>query len=440
MKVLEKLKDLAKLHPSINMVESGDIFNLNTIGDVQYPIIWVDLASNATLTIDTIKPIYRIYYVDRLLEDKSNQMDIESDSMVVLNQLIAALANYIPLSMPVTLTPFQHKFNDVCAGGYIELPIEEDTFCSLDMHNTFAPYFSEQFSGDGSSANPITLKDFNYLKVQDLGSEFKKDLEGLLEITTIPLEKVEGNEDLALKSDLEDLIEYNDFNSTQFELNSSNKVTIKDGIIPTDVSDLDDNTNLIPPHLFFDDTYFSGAGTQVDPKSLRTENLPSGGGGVAPKRVATWVATDDTVNVVNFTHWDNGDPFDISKGFEVRAAIDIENIVGNKGLVLRLNNKTGSANSKIQNSLDLEGTLSNLIRTIKLVDASKLITQVVYMRVLKKGTEIMGESINTGGVNSGNIFYSDGYNLNTNITTINCINLGSAPKWLTGSTIIIYEL
>ena len=73
--------------------------------------------------------------------------------------------------------------------------------------------------------------------------------------------------------------------------------------IPTDISELSDHTNIIPPALFFDDTYFSGAGTQVDPKSLRTENLPSGGGGVVKTASLT---LSEPVTGISVSEWDDG--------------------------------------------------------------------------------------------------------------------------------------
>lgn len=108
--------------------------------------------------------------------------------------------------------------------------------------------------GTGSWNTLIDLSTLGYFKKQDFSDEFQEDGEGKMEVKEISATKIKGKDkdeevydvQTAVNNLLEQSLTIDDFNSTQFELNSSNKVTLKDEIIPTDVSDLDDDTNLIP--------------------------------------------------------------------------------------------------------------------------------------------------------------------------------------------------
>ena len=224
-------------------------------------------------------------------------------------------------------------------------------------------------------------------------------------------------------------ISINDFNSTQFELNSSDKVTLKDEIIPTDVSDLDDNTNLIPPHLFFDDTYFSGAGTEVDPKSLRTENLPSGGS----KRVATWVAEDNETKKVIFDYWDNNDPIEMIDGLHLIFIIKYNTLDGNYNdtsnrCYLRwTENHTFQRIDNAGTSSDIQSLLGDLGEKLTTIEI-RVLNKKVFARVV--------EGINDKAQTVREFRSQQDFTTLTGMS----INQRSRITFKAGNTIILYEL
>lgn len=120
----ESIKDIALLHQNVNSFGSGDIFKLNDMKDIQYPMIWIELQTS-DLNYTQINPTIRIYYVDRTLDDLSDSMQIELDSIQVLNDLIYSISNYYQILDKTTVTPFNQKFFDMCAGGYIDIQLSE---------------------------------------------------------------------------------------------------------------------------------------------------------------------------------------------------------------------------------------------------------------------------------------------------------------------------
>lgn len=126
MNTLNYIKELVKLHPAINYVGVGDVFDLNSISNVQYPAIWIELES-AEINLESVDPTFRLFYIDRLLDDKSNALDVQTDSMYILNQILYSLADAITVEVPLRITPYQQRFNDMCAGAYVDVPVNECT-------------------------------------------------------------------------------------------------------------------------------------------------------------------------------------------------------------------------------------------------------------------------------------------------------------------------
>lgn len=120
----ELIKNIALLHQNVNSFGAGDVFKLNDMKDIQYPMIWIELQTS-DLNYTQINPTIRIYYVDRTLDNLSDSMQIELDSIQVLNDLIYSISNYYQILDKTTVTPFNQKFFDMCAGGYLDIQLSE---------------------------------------------------------------------------------------------------------------------------------------------------------------------------------------------------------------------------------------------------------------------------------------------------------------------------
>lgn len=123
MELLYFLRDLCINHPIVKQYGDGEFFNINNLKNIKYPLIWIDINNTESNLKDFIFNI-RLYYIDRLLDDKSNELDIQMDSVYVLNDILTTISNTYTTYTNFNITHFNQQFNDMCAGGYVDIRIE----------------------------------------------------------------------------------------------------------------------------------------------------------------------------------------------------------------------------------------------------------------------------------------------------------------------------
>lgn len=135
------LRDLIRLiedykdgNPLIGLVVPNDIFRLNTLPDVTYPVLgWTQGQHRLTAENGLLYFSLTVFYVDRLLADKSNELEIQSAGVAVLTDLVHYLEDAGAFVYgDITLTPFNQRFTDECAGVYASITFElpAETLCS----------------------------------------------------------------------------------------------------------------------------------------------------------------------------------------------------------------------------------------------------------------------------------------------------------------------
>jgi hypothetical protein len=122
--IYENIKDICLSHQLINDYGSGDIFRLNDLKDVKYPIIWTEL-NQTDLNYTQINPSLKIFYIDRVKDDQTDASEIEIDAGYVLNDIINSISSFYQILSISTVTPFNHKFFDMTAGGYIDIQLSD---------------------------------------------------------------------------------------------------------------------------------------------------------------------------------------------------------------------------------------------------------------------------------------------------------------------------
>jgi hypothetical protein len=119
---------IAKQQPNINYVGEGDIFSLNSLPDIDYSVFFVT-QTNHSLGEDTITYNLVLYYIDRLLQDKSNELEVQSSAILMLNNIINIFNQLNPdaqINYDVDFNTFTHKFTDFCAGVFCNISITID--------------------------------------------------------------------------------------------------------------------------------------------------------------------------------------------------------------------------------------------------------------------------------------------------------------------------
>lgn len=118
---------------SLNYCEEfyeGDVYEYLNSGNHKYPS--VILTTQNVTTADGINTIgATLFCVDRLTDDSSNKLEVQSDMFDRLQRIISTLEENTTNLESNTYTPFTEKFADLCAGMFVEFSLQYvgDTLC-----------------------------------------------------------------------------------------------------------------------------------------------------------------------------------------------------------------------------------------------------------------------------------------------------------------------
>lgn len=123
---LEKVKTIADNHTMVNFASIDDVYEIWQGASPKYAAVNISLENvqySEEYNMNYLNLI--IYYGDRLMQDKSNMVDIHNDSVRTLQSIInnvfkikdvGSIDEYI-------IELWNQQFNDYLAGGYVRLRI-----------------------------------------------------------------------------------------------------------------------------------------------------------------------------------------------------------------------------------------------------------------------------------------------------------------------------
>ena len=141
LQVIKAVESTAMNQPSVNMIVENDVFRLNEKADAKYGV-FAFVQGQHTSTIDSsfINFAFTFFYVDRLKNDLSNQLEVQSVGIETLDNILRLLDEKgIFVESQYTFQVFNQRFLDECAG----------VFCNVTL------------SVPGGSLCPETFGDFN---------------------------------------------------------------------------------------------------------------------------------------------------------------------------------------------------------------------------------------------------------------------------------------
>lgn len=123
--LIDILLKVSDMQPAVCNAYEGDVYEINTLSDVQYANIVITQGAHS---VDTDFSTYgfTIFYIDRLVKDKSNKLEVQSLGIEVLRNIVSTLEEYydIEVSKPYSITTFTERFADECAGAYAQITIQ----------------------------------------------------------------------------------------------------------------------------------------------------------------------------------------------------------------------------------------------------------------------------------------------------------------------------
>ena len=124
IQILKKLEAYSLSLPYVNSTNLGDIYEyLNGKPNVKYASVNIDI-NQSTRTDNLISYSVYLYYIDRLVEDKSNWMEVKTTAEQVLNSIVNYAAEIGDVTDGWIINYFEQQFADYCAGGYVQFNLE----------------------------------------------------------------------------------------------------------------------------------------------------------------------------------------------------------------------------------------------------------------------------------------------------------------------------
>lgn len=135
--LLYHISDVAISQTLINFTAAGtDIYSLNGMTVKDWPVLFISPTGSHTVKDNTTEFSLTFYYLDRLLTDSSNDLDILSVSIEQLKsilRLVAKIDGVVTVDSEYQITNFTEteSFNDRVAGSYATVVVEvlNDTIC-----------------------------------------------------------------------------------------------------------------------------------------------------------------------------------------------------------------------------------------------------------------------------------------------------------------------
>lgn len=135
--LIYNIKAAALEEPNINFVGSKDIYELNSLPNIEYNVFYIT-PNTFRLDEQTITYSLNLYYISRWDELDNNQISEQSSGIIALQNIINRFNNRfdeVTIEYPLIFTPFYQKFKDICAGVFVRVDITVPNVLGLCVDN-----------------------------------------------------------------------------------------------------------------------------------------------------------------------------------------------------------------------------------------------------------------------------------------------------------------
>ena len=146
--VIKIFEVVASQQPSVNMIVRNDIFRLNSKSDARYGVFgWTQGQHSTSIDSSMFTYSFTFFYVDRLKNDRSNEIEVQSVGIQTLDNILRKLDDIeIYVSSSCSFQTFNQRFLDECAGVFcnVSLQVPVTSLCS----ESFADFLKMDFNND----------------------------------------------------------------------------------------------------------------------------------------------------------------------------------------------------------------------------------------------------------------------------------------------------
>ena len=116
--IIDKLKENALATPNVGGVIVNDVFRENFWDDAHYGVVAI-IQREHSVSDNIATYRFQLAYIDRLTEDKGNEVDIQSEGVMVISNIVNALIEDnadIEMNGDMSFSVFNERFKDDCGG------------------------------------------------------------------------------------------------------------------------------------------------------------------------------------------------------------------------------------------------------------------------------------------------------------------------------------
>lgn len=122
---IRQIERIAAAQPAVNMIVRNDIFRLNSFSDARYGVFAWTQGQHTGNVDDALQTFaFTFFYVDRLTEDKGNEVEVQSVGIDTLGNILRLLSDGGMIVGDVTFTTFNQRFLDECAGVFASVRLQ----------------------------------------------------------------------------------------------------------------------------------------------------------------------------------------------------------------------------------------------------------------------------------------------------------------------------
>lgn len=144
---IQAIEATASRQPNIRTIVRNDVFRLNAQPDVRYGVFaWLQNEHTTDADSQLISWNFTFFYVDRLTEDKGNEVQIQSVGIETLENILQSLADRGIYPDTYSFRTFNQRFADECAGVFtnVTFRVPLGSLCP-DSWPDYNPDFNNDF-------------------------------------------------------------------------------------------------------------------------------------------------------------------------------------------------------------------------------------------------------------------------------------------------------